>query len=112
MKLKSTEPDGPTVFITDLKVRIGSNGVTVDVSNAVSSHDLKSALDKGMVQLEVAPIDRIDPRVEDLLTFARFADAKREGKLLFAQAERALMNKQPVDSPNVSIRPAVFENVL
>jgi len=112
MRIKNTTPNGPTVFITDLKLRIGSGSIPVSVKAAVTSSDLRSALDQGVVQLEVDPIDRMDPRVEDLVTFAKFADAKREGKLLFAQAERALMTKQPVNSPDVSIRPAVFESVV
>jgi len=110
MRLKSTEPNDPTVFITDLKMRIGAEPIFVSIKAAVSSLDLKSALDQGIVQLEVDPIDRTDPRVADLLTFAQFADAKREGNLLFAQAERALITRQPVGSPEVSIRPAVFES--
>lgn len=112
MRLKNATPKGPTVFITDLKVRIGLDSVLVNVRDAIQSNDLRSALDQGMIQLEVTDAEKIDPRIGELLTFAQFADAKREGKLLFAQAESALMSKQPVDSPNVPIRPAVFVNVL
>lgn len=112
MRLKSAIPKGPTVFITDLKIRIGTDGVLVSVRDAMASSDLRSALDQGMVQLEVTAAERLDPRIEELWVFAQFADAKREGKLLFAQVESSLLGKQPVDSPNVPIRPAVFENVL
>lgn len=112
MKLRNATPKGATVFITDLKKRIGQTGVPVSVRDAVSSADLRLALDQGMVQLEVTDTEKMDPRIAELLVFAQFAEAKREGKLLFAQAESALMNRQPVDSPNVPIRPAVFENVL
>lgn len=112
MKLKNATPKGATVFITDLKIRIGQDSVPVNVRDAVSSADLRSALDQSMVQLEVTGAEQLDPRIEELLIFAQFADARREGRLLFAQAESAMMTKRPVDSPKVPIRPAVFENVV
>lgn len=112
MQLRNVTPQGATVYITDLKIRIGQDSVPVSIKNAVSSSDLRSALDQGMVQLEVTDTEKKNRLVEDLLTFAQFADAKREGKLLFAQAESAIKHRQPVVSPDVPIRPAVFENVI
>lgn len=112
MNLVNATPKGATVFITDLKIRVGARGVPIRVGDAVASGDLRLALDQGMVQLEATDIEKMDPRISELLVFAQFANAKREGKLLFAQVESTLMSKQPASSPDVPIRPAVFVDVL
>ena len=79
MNLVNATPKGATVFITDLKVRIGLNGVPVSVMDAIQSNDLRSAIDQGMIHLEVTDAEKMDPRIEELLTFAQFIEAKREG---------------------------------
>lgn len=112
MNLTNATPKGSTVFITDLKIRVGSNSVPISVRDAVTSTDLRYAIDQGMVRLEANSAEKNDPMVEDLLIFAKFTEARREGRLLFAQAESAMINKRPVDSLNVPIRAAVFERVV
>lgn len=111
MKLVNVTPKGATVFITDLKIRIGLDGVPIQFREAIKSSDLRLALDQGMVRLEVSDVEAEDPQISELLVFAQRAEDAREGKLLFALAESAMRNKQPVDSPSIPIRPAVFVNV-
>lgn len=112
MNLTNATPKGATVFVTDLKIRVGARSVPISARDAVTSSDLRLALDQGMVRLEATSAEMQDPVVENLVIFAQLAEAKREGRLLFAQAEDAMINKRPVSSREVPIRPAVFENIM
>ena len=109
MNLRNATPKGATVYITDLKIRVGQNSVPVNLGDALSSIDLRVALDRGMVRLDATAEERANPLVTELVTFAHLADLRREGRLLFAQVESAMKSSRPVDSPNIPVRPAVFE---
>lgn len=109
MNLRNATPKGATVYITDLKIRVGQSIVPIGLRDALSSVDLRDALNQGMVQLDTTDEERANPAVMGLVTFARLADMRREGRLLFAQVESAMKSNRPVDSLNIPVRPAVFE---
>jgi len=111
MRIVNVEPGGATVFITDLGVRIGRDSIPVHCTRAASSTDLRRALDGGLVRLEIDSIEKGNPLVDNLMRFARAADAKKEGEALFARIESAMKGESSI-SPEMPIRSAVFEPVL
>lgn len=110
MRIVNIEPGGATVFITDLGIRIGRDALFLKYERAASSTDLRNALDRGLVRLEVDDLERGDPLVEDLLLFARMAEAKREGEELFTRIESNIRGEGSI-SPDIPVREAVFEPV-
>jgi len=110
MRIVNVESGGSTIFITDLGLRIGRDSILVKYERAASSTDLRNALDRGLVQLEVDDFEKGNPFVESLLSFAKMADAKREGAALFARIESNRKGESLV-SPDVPVRAAVFEPV-
>ena len=112
MRIVNVTPKGATVFITDLKLRIGQQDVPVARTEAIVSADLRVALSRGMVRIIATGEECSDPAISELLLFAAFSDAKRKKRLLFAQAESVMRSNRPTDySCDVPIRPAVFEPV-
>lgn len=110
MRIINVESGGATVFITDLGVRIGRDALSLGYERAVSSADLRNALDRGLVRLEIDDSEKGEPLVENLLLFAKMADAKREGEALFVRIESSMRGEGSV-TPEVPVREAVFEPV-
>jgi len=110
MRIINIESGGSTVFITDLGLRIGRDALFLRYDQAASSTDLRNALDRGLVRLEIDDLEKGNPLVENLMTFAKMADAKREGEALFARIESSIRGESLI-SPEVPVREAVFEPV-
>ena len=108
MYIVNVIPEGATVFITDIKIRVGRDSVFVSPSAIGASNDLRGALKRGLVRLEMNDAEMLDPIIADLVGIAETADAQRAGHALFAHIEKVMKGQLPV-SPDVSVRRAVFE---
>lgn len=108
MKAVNATPNGTTVFITDLKLRLSQGSeILVPVRDAARSADLIDAVENNLVRLEFTEVEKNHPGLQRLLMRIEQAEAKRRGVLLFAKIEESIRTGK-VTSPDIPVRPAVF----
>lgn len=108
MKVVNDTPRGASVHITDLRLRLGRDGVaTLSATTAARSTDLVNAVESGLVRLEFTEVERNLPSLRSLLARIEQAEAKRSGVLLAARTKK-VMESSGTPSLDVPARPVVF----
>jgi len=111
MKVIHTAPGGPTVYITDLGLRLGqASEMFVPVRKAAGSADLVNAIERNLVRIKFTAAEGNHPDLQELLSRVEQAEAKREGQLLYAKVKET-METGRMASSSVPVRPAVLEPV-
>jgi len=111
MQVANNSPEGATVYITDLKLRLGqSSEVSVSIRGAAGSTDLLTAVEKNLVRITFTELEKNHPDLRGLVSRIKQAEARRQGALLYAEVKKAIETGS-VSSPKVPVRPAVFAPV-
>lgn len=111
MRIVHNATGGATVYITDLKMRLGpGNAVPVNIRDVATSVDLVRAVEGDLVRIDFTEEEQHHPDLRYLLLRIEQVEAKRESKVLYAKVEETVKSNK-ADSPTIPVRPAVFAPV-
>ena len=108
MRIINASPRGATIYVSDLKLRVGEQPVLLEVTSKVaSSNNLREAIVAGLVRVELELDEQDEPYAELFLSWSDAAEKRKVAEVVLSHLEMMSREKAPL-TKDVPVRPAVF----